>query len=116
MFATKTSFATQGEMPVKTKQGRTLSRTDALQNRFVAQLELAAADNELELVVDAIGGLLLHMGLAHSSSPGMHVPTVDFTGADITRARRGGIKGIVDDESSTRLIGYCQRRGLGLLF
>ena len=102
-------------MPVKTKQGRTLSRTDALQNRFVAQLELAAADNELELVVDAIGGLLLHMGLAHSSSPGMHVPTVDFTG-DITRARRGGIKGIVDDESSTRLIGCCQRRGLGLLF
>ena len=46
-------------MPVKTKQGRTLSRTDALQNRFVAQLELAAADNELELVVDAIRRLLL---------------------------------------------------------
>ena len=38
----------------------TLAAADALQDRLEAQSELSASGDELELVVNIIGGLLLH--------------------------------------------------------
>ena len=46
----------------------TLAAADALQDRLEAQSELSASGDELELVVNVIGGLLLHNAVSGDST------------------------------------------------